>query len=1099
MDFFIIVAKATDISLSRSAFSDVIISEVAWSGTAAAASDEWIELHNRGFHTIDLENWRVVRGELDLPLSGSIEPNGFFLLERSDDNTVSDVPADQIYSMVLPNTGDSLILMDDSGTVVDSANSNGGPWPGGTTNPEFKSMERASPWLEDLDSSWTSNNAVTRNGLDASGSPINGTPRQPNSQWINLPGEVDLVLSKSGPTTVFAGTEIAYTINLDNVGRLDASGVILTDTLPEGFGYSNDDSGFPMIQPMTSTLVWQVGALPADISVSFILTVTVPEDESGTVTNLVSASTEATETITFNNSANATTNVISAGSPLLLIDAVYYDSYESGEPDEAVRLINVGQSTCDLGGWTLTDGVSSVVFPDSAALPAGDAIWVSKSATAFDQQYGFLPDYELVDSLAGVPDLLGIWPGYSNSGDEVILLDGQDQLQDVVVYEDGDVNQYGWSGLPVMPYTVSSIFSEEGQILYRKRDPDTKLPYADTNRAADWAQDSADAVSGRKVQYPGWDFDDYLRTFRVTETASFEIGIAPDNAFDLIAREISEAQQSIQIASYTFRNNAIGEDLLEALSRGVSVTVLLEGGPAGGIEDQEKYICLKLEESGGECWFMINDPTQNIHDRYRNYHAKYMIVDNQTVIISTENLSPDSLPYDDKSDGTLGRRGVVLRITSASVVEHMRNLWNDDFDPANHLDLLRWSPTHPLYGAPPPGTVPITLTGGSGYSIRFPDPVAFTDTVAIEVIQSPANSLGHDEGLLGLLNSTGQGDSILAEELYEPHYWGESGSDPQSDPNPRLESMLAAARRGVKVRLLLDEYFDDSTNSRSNWSTCRYVNSVAANEGLDFRCALGNPTGLGIHNKMILVRRNGVGFVHVGSLNGSELSSKGNREIAIQIQSDPAYDLLRRMFQYDWPHRAILPIIYNDYTGPKNHALISEVLYDAYGPDDAEFIEIANPTGYPIDLSGYSIGDALSREDFEDVRRFPGDTILEPGETIVVATTGTGFWSLFGFYPDFEILDTLPIVPLLIDDPEWGDPGAFLQLGNLGDEVLLRDPEDEIVDAVAYGSGAIPGVTSCSLVSGPNISLERYPYWRDTDDCQQDFRPWPFPNPGDLP
>jgi phosphatidylserine/phosphatidylglycerophosphate/cardiolipin synthase-like enzyme len=740
-----------------------------------------------------------------------------------------------------------------------------------------------------------------------------------------------------------------------------------------------------------------------------------------------------------------------------------------------------------------------VVFPEATSLSPGEAIWVTKNAASFNRQFGFLPDLEVVDSLIEVPELLGTWPGFSNSGDEVVLLDRLGQLQDVVVYEDGDIQLPGWSGPSVMPYTVSSVFSEEGQILYRKRDPDSNLPLPDTNRAADWAQDPADAVSGRKVQYPGWDSDKYPRTFKITETTSFEIGIAPDNAFDLITREISEAQQSIQIASHTFRNHALADDLLDALSRGVSVTVLLEGGPAGGIEDQEKLICLSLEEAGGECWFMINDPTRNVHDRYRNYHAKYMIFDNEIVVISTENLSPDSLPSDDKSDGTWGRRGVVLKLTSIPVVEHMRTIWNDDFDPASHLDIIRWSPAHPLYGAPPLGTVPITLTGGTGYSIRFPDPVAYTDTIELELIQSPGNSLVRDDGLLGLLNSTGHGDTILAEELYEPVFWGESNSESESDPNPRLQSMLAAARRGAKVRLLLDEYFDNPTTSRSNWSTCRYVNSIAASEGLDIRCALGNPTGLGIHNKMILIQRNGLGFIHVGSLNGSELSSKGNREVAIQIQSDPAYYLLKEMFQYDWPHTAILPVIYSGYVGPKNHALISEVLYDAYGPDDAEFIEIVNPTGYSIDLSDYSLGDALSQEDYEDVRRFPDNTILGPDETIVVATTATGFWSLFGFYPDFEILDTLSIVPLLIDDPSWGDPGVFIQLGNLGDEVLLRGPDDQIIDAIAYGIGAVPGITSCPLVSGPNVSLERFPYWQDTDDCQQDFRSWPFPNPGDLP
>jgi hypothetical protein len=262
---------------------------------------------------------------------------------------------------------------------------------------------------------------------------------------------------------------------------------------------------------------------------------------------------------------------------------------------------------------------------------------------------------------------------------------------------------------------------------------------------------------------------------------------------------------------------------------------------------------------------------------------------------------------------------------------------------------------------------------------------------------------------------------------------------------------------------------------------------------------MANPTGLGIHNKMVLVNIRGKGYIHIGSLNGSELSSKGNREIAIQVQSDIAYALLEEMFQGDWPSGSLLPIVFNDYTGPSNHVLISEVLYDPYGPDDAEFIELVNPTGSSIDLSGFSLGDALHRDDFEDVRLFPESTFIGPGDCIIVATTATGFNSLFGFSPDFEILDTDPLVSNMIDDPEWGDEAAFLQLGNLGDEVILRDPNDAIIDAVGYGAGNVPGVVSCPLVSAPNHSLERFPYWRDTDNCLEDFREWPFPNPGDLP
>jgi hypothetical protein len=256
---------------------------------------------------------------------------------------------------------------------------------------------------------------------------------------------------------------------------------------------------------------------------------------------------------------------------------------------------------------------------------------------------------------------------------------------------------------------------------------------------------------------------------------------------------------------------------------------------------------------------------------------------------------------------------------------------------------------------------------------------------------------------------------------------------------------------------------------------------------------------LGIHNKMVLAEINGRGYVHVGSINGTEQASKGNRELALQVQSDEAYALLAEMFSHDWSYVLYAPLVLRDFVAPTSYPLISEILYDPSGPDDAEFVELVNPTGSPFNLSNYSLGDAVHPTDFEDVRRFPPGAILPPGGTLVVATSATAFFGVYHFNPDYEILATDPLVPDLVDDLNWGDPATFLQLGNQGDEVLLRDPADQVVDVVTYGVGSYPGVVACALVTAANHSLERYPSWRDTDDCSADFRDWPFPNPGSLP
>ena len=74
-------------------------------------------------------------GDPSVDLTGIIPARGYYLLERDDDSTISNVPADQVYSGVLNNTGESLTLRDGAATVVDTANDDGGAWPEGEASP----------------------------------------------------------------------------------------------------------------------------------------------------------------------------------------------------------------------------------------------------------------------------------------------------------------------------------------------------------------------------------------------------------------------------------------------------------------------------------------------------------------------------------------------------------------------------------------------------------------------------------------------------------------------------------------------------------------------------------------------------------------------------------------------------------------------------------------------------------------------------------------------------------------------------------------------------------------------------------------------------
>lgn len=774
-----------------------------------------------------------------------------------------------------------------------------------------------------------------------------------------------------------------------------------------------------------------------------------------------------------------------AAAPVLL-EAVHYDGFAYRDADEAVALRTIGPAAVDISGWQLSDGrAASTAFPPGTVVWPARSLWLTGDGEAFARQFGFRADV-----------LLDKWPGFANAGDEVFLQDASGEIVDTLVYGASDAGAPGWNGPAVQPYTVRGVFGAEGQILSRKLDQQSGQPVADTNRAVDWIQDRSDPASGRRVRYPGWDLDTFFFSTAVTQTATLTVAVAPDNAYETLVRSIAAARESVWIEMHTFENVAVAEALIQALARGVTVRVLLEGSPVGGVPPQEKYVCARLEAAGGSCWFMIQDEQANIADRYRYVHAKFILIDQALAVISSENLSYNSLPDDDKRDGTWGRRGVMLLTDAPAVVSGLARIFKADWDPYLHADILRWQADHPVYGRPPAGFAPVTSSGGITYSVRYPVPAAFQGKFAFTLQQAPENLLRDQDGLLGLVARAAKGDTILVQQLQERPYWGPSTSNPQDDPNLRLAHFLAAARRGAVVRLMLDSFFDQDDDPLGNAATCALVNDIARREQLALSCVLGNPSGLGIHNKMILLHVDGRGYVHAGSWNGSELASKGNREVGLLVQSDEAYTYLARMFERDLAYVAYLPLFFNAFKGPAQHVLISEFVYDAHGADAAEFIELVNPTPYAVDLGGYGLGDAWGRDDFEDVRRFPPGTILEVGEVVVVTISALDFQAEYGRWPDFEILETSTAVANMLDDPTWGHSEAFLQLGNQGDEVILRDPADNIVDALAYGTGEIPGQVSCGLLSGTNHSFERHPYWLDRDNCPQDMRDWPFPTPG---
>ncbi|KPJ71668.1 hypothetical protein AMJ50_00835 [Parcubacteria bacterium DG_74_3] len=145
--FFPILGQAAN-------FLDVVINEISWMGTGISYNDEWMEIFNNTPSDINLSGWRLMAqdGTPEISFSGTIYAHGFFLLERTDDITLPNIVADQVYKGSLNNDGEDLRLFDDTNNLVDRIDCSEGWFAG--DNIDKRTMERKNSFLTASSLNW---------------------------------------------------------------------------------------------------------------------------------------------------------------------------------------------------------------------------------------------------------------------------------------------------------------------------------------------------------------------------------------------------------------------------------------------------------------------------------------------------------------------------------------------------------------------------------------------------------------------------------------------------------------------------------------------------------------------------------------------------------------------------------------------------------------------------------------------------------------------------------------------------------------------------------------------------------------------------------
>jgi phosphatidylserine/phosphatidylglycerophosphate/cardiolipin synthase-like enzyme len=506
--------------------------------------------------------------------------------------------------------------------------------------------------------------------------------------------------------------------------------------------------------------------------------------------------------------------LLTPGISAVVITEFCPDTYLKDDPDEYVVLSGTGS----LEGIIVSDGEGGFRFPPGSRIEG--LLTVAYNGKAYANVHDRQPDYEFYNFSPDIPDVAPSGPfRLANSGDELMLYDQENLVQKV-----------SWP---------ADVRPREGQVHFMDNGTwDTRVLMLGQSRIA-------------PANFTG-----------VTGVCF----VSPDCSLELYLNCIEQADHEILLNVYEFSSPIMADALTSARKRGVNVTVLVEGGPVGGITPEGNAIFERLTRNNITVYRMgtIGDN----HAPYRYNHAKYIVADSLYLFITSENFKGNGFPAEGKS----GNRGWGVCFIDPGVAGYFRDLFLSD---------INGKGISPITGK----AGPMEPDGGASHAKEF-SPQRFESAKVTPVLSPDTSYLISDL----LCSATSR---IDIEQAY-------ISNESKGVPNRFLSNAINASRRGVQVRVLLDSYWFNTEGEDDNDEMMAYINQVAVSEHLplEARCAELDRNELEkIHNKGVIVDRN---KVLVSSINWNYNSPTFNREAGVIIEQPEAAEYFGAVFEDDW-------------------------------------------------------------------------------------------------------------------------------------------------------------------------------------------------------
>jgi phosphatidylserine/phosphatidylglycerophosphate/cardiolipin synthase-like enzyme len=315
------------------------------------------------------------------------------------------------------------------------------------------------------------------------------------------------------------------------------------------------------------------------------------------------------------------------------------------------------------------------------------------------------------------------------------------------------------------------------------------------------------------------------------------------------------ADDRILLAGYTLSSSRVTDALVTAHRGGVTVRVLVEGSPVGGISREQANTLDRLVAAGVDVR-AVGGP----YARVSYHHAKYAVVDDRALVL-TENWKP-------AGTGGAGSRGWGVRLDSHDVADDLAGLFRAD---AGWRDGVAWSRFRAgkRYGAGgrANGTYP---TQFEGENVR---------AESVRVLTAPGNA---EAAVVAELDGATERVDVLQPTVQRDGAF--------------VRASIRAAERGARVRILLSNAWYLSEENRRLVDA---LNDLAERRDLPLSARVVDPQGRfeKVHAKGVVVDGE---TVILGSLNWNEHSARENREVVVALDGREPAAYYTRVFEADW-------------------------------------------------------------------------------------------------------------------------------------------------------------------------------------------------------